>query len=200
MAVLAAIVFGAPGAATAAEPADVAGQDNGAFAERWPSVVTDQGGSALDMWLQATTEVALFGEPAVSGAEVADIAVDANGNRLVLRGVVDSVQAWRAASTVARGMPGVQSLANELSIEPGTAGVSRPDDAVARDAAAALRATRTLRGAHLRLTVQDGIVTLTGSVADVSDWAEASRAARGAPGVRAVDNRLVIEHAELADE
>jgi len=45
--------------------------------------------------------------------------------------------------------------------------------------------------------VRDGIVTLTGAVADLSARAQASRRARAVPGVRAVKNDLGVREYRL---
>jgi osmotically-inducible protein OsmY len=163
-----------------------------------PRVSVDRGGTLPERWLAATTAVALFGEPRVSGGEVGDMRIHAEGDRVELRGVVDSVAARQAASDVAGSVPGVESIANELAVAPTTAPVARDDTDIARDVARALRTAPELRDATIRLRVEAARVTLLGTVPDVGAWARASRTARDVVGVRAVHNQLVVEHLELS--
>ena len=163
-----------------------------------PPGVEDRGGSYMDMVLAARTEVALFEAPHVTGEKVGNITLEARDRQVVLRGTVDSQAARQAASDVVGLVPGVSRVDNELQVAPATATVSRADAQIARDARTVLKRTRGLAGSRIRVRVGDGIVALTGSVLDLSDWTLASRTARNVVGVRAVHNYLTIARPALA--
>jgi osmotically-inducible protein OsmY len=165
-----------------------------------PGVIVDRGVTLNDQWLRAKVEVALFEEPRVSGTEVGDLVVQARGDRVVLRGTVDSVEARRTAVDVAQRVPGVRSVGDELAVVPGTAAVPRANAVIARDVAIALRQTQALAGSRIRLTAQGATGELFGTVRDMTGWAIASRIARDVVGVHAVDNHLAIDDLELGSK
>jgi osmotically-inducible protein OsmY len=65
------------------------------------------------------------------------------------------------------------------------------NQAVAERIAAALKAAR-LKGFDIAIEYQNGIATLTGQVTDLQQRANATKAVSGVPGVRKVENRLVL--------
>jgi osmotically-inducible protein OsmY len=149
------------------------------------------------MVLAARTEVALFEAPHVTGDKVGDITPVARDGHVVLRGAVDSEDARRAASDVASRVPGVSRVDNELQVLPATAAEARADEHIARDARKVMKRTRGLARLPIRVRVEGGIVELSGSVPDVSDWALASRTARNVVSARGVQNNLTIVRPRL---
>ncbi|MEX3693429.1 BON domain-containing protein [Paraburkholderia sp. BR14263] len=92
------------------------------------------------------------------------------------------------AEKVVSRMHGVMGVVNRIAV--------RNSDAVAHvaehiSAALARRAQREFAGIHV--TVQDGVVTLSGKVSSLRDWRAACGAAWATCGVRRVVDELVVE-------
>jgi len=150
-----------------------------------------------EMSLVEQMTVALLADPRVSGLDAADMVVDVRDGAVVLRGAVQTDEARRAAAEVARGVVGTPPVVNELAVDPAAAPPLQTDRDLAAQVKARLRRDPTFRGAVIRGAVRDGIVTLTGAVADLSARAQASRRARAVPGVRAVKNDLGVREYRL---
>jgi len=105
---------------------------------------------------------------------------------VTLKGEVEHDYQRRIAEQEVRSLNGVTHLRNEITLKPRLA----PEDLKRRiDEALARNAVET-SGVHL--DVDEGGVTLTGVVRTWFDREAVERLIWSAPGVRAVDNRLVI--------
>lgn len=106
---------------------------------------------------------------------------------VTLKGTVDWQFQAHAAEQLARSLSGVRGVKNQLKIVR---------TATAEDIAAGIRAAfrrnAVLAAKDLRISVEDGKVTLEGEVHYLSERRSAERAAWAAPGVTEVIDRLVV--------
>jgi hyperosmotically inducible protein len=86
-----------------------------------------------------------------------------------------------------RAAPGTDSSA---ASDPGTMKATVEDTTVTAKVKAALLATDGIQATDISVETQQGVVILTGKVADASQARRAAEIAQGVEGVRAVDNRL----------
>jgi peptidoglycan hydrolase-like protein with peptidoglycan-binding domain len=121
--------------------------------------------------------------------------VETQKGTLYLRGKVDSDVAKAAAEEVAKGIEGVQSVKNELQVVAPAEKkmVEAKDEDLTKQVKTRLHSDARLKKVDVR--VDNGVVTLQGKVANISDSARASQLARGVPGVRSVKNDMTYDSA-----
>jgi osmotically-inducible protein OsmY len=120
-----------------------------------------------------------------------DIAVSVRDGVVTLAGFVDSyADKWRA-ETVAGRINGVRAVANDLEVKLPT-GSQQPDPEIARAAVDALKWNILVPHENIKVTVEDGWVTLRGTV----DWfyqkEETERTVRNITGVKGVSNLVTV--------
>ncbi len=121
-----------------------------------------------------------------------DIAVKSNNAVVTLTGFVTSyVQKYHAASTAKR-VAGVTALANDIEVRL-SPGEGVPDPQLARDAVAALKAELPMCCEKIRPTVQDGRVSLEGTVEWHYQRERAERVIQNLRGVISVRNSVRIK-------
>lgn len=104
-----------------------------------------------------------------------------------LDGEVDWNFQRRAAERAVRDLIGVRGVTNLIQVK------IRPQPAEVREQIQqAFRRSAQIDADHVKALVDDGRVTLKGTVRSWSERAEAEHAARSAPGVRDVANRLQV--------
>lgn len=110
---------------------------------------------------------------------------------VTLEGEVEWQYQKTEAERVVQYLRGVKRVINVVTVKPKGASpyeVSRKiKDALMRNAEA--------DADHIKVESNEGVVTLTGVVRSVAEREDAERAARGAPGVLSVEDRLVVETA-----
>ena len=120
-----------------------------------------------------------------------DIAVSVRDGVVTLAGFVDSyADKWRAESVVGR-IDSVKAVANDLEVKL-PAGSERPDPEIARAVLDALKWNILVRHENIKVTVENGWVTLRGA----ADWyyqkEEAERTVRNITGVKGVSNLITV--------
>jgi len=146
-----------------------------------------------DSWITSKTKIALFADERVKGTQVS---VDTmKGGVVHLRGKVDSPEAKEAASEIAKGIEGVQSVKNDLQVvTPATRKmVDARDEDIDKAVKARLSNDAQIKSVDVRTDA--GVVTLTGEVPSISAAAKASEVARNVPGVKSVKNELTVRQA-----
>ena len=117
-----------------------------------------------------------------------DIGVSAKEGAVTLSGFVHSYAEKVAAEKAAKGVYGVLAVANDIEVRPGT----RTDPEIARDIVQALRLDATVPDERLKVSVQNGFVTLDGT----TDWHyqrdAAQSCARKVSGVRGLLNKIEV--------
>lgn len=111
---------------------------------------------------------------------------------VTMRGMVNNILAKRRAVRIARAVRGVRSVINNITVSPSM----RSDKQVRKDVEAALVMGPAAESWEIEVAVDDGAVTLRGTV---DSWAErrlAAKIVRGVRGVQAVENKLTIQFEE----
>ena len=115
------------------------------------------------------------------------ISVSVSDGWVTLKGRVDWQYQRTTAESAVRDLIGVRGVTNSIFVEPH---VSAAD--VKTKIEAALKRSAEVDARRINVAVVDGKVTLTGNVHAWFERDEARRAAWAAPGVRNVDDRLVV--------
>lgn len=133
-------------------------------------------------------------EPSINAAQ---IGVTARGGVVTLTGHVPAFTEKHTAEKVVKRVHGVKAIANEIEVRPSD--THRRDDA---DLAAAivqrLEWDTGVPRDRLQVAVQNGCVTLTGTVDAQHQKKAAERAVRHLKGVRGVHNEISIVHSQPA--
>lgn len=107
-----------------------------------------------------------------------------------LDGSVDNILAEERAVRIARAVKGVRSVVDKVEVSP----VKRSDDEIRRDVLSALAMDPAAESYDVMVSVDNGIVTLSGTV---DSWAERNlsvKVAKGVKGVRSISNAIEVEY------
>ncbi len=141
-----------------------------------------------DKQLQSDVLAELQWEPSVNAAH---IGVEVKDGVVTLSGHVDNFAEKWAAERAAKRVRGVRALAIDMDVTLQT-GDKRNDSDIARAVINALQWTSTVPGQTIQVAVENGMVTLTGTV----DWnyqrEAAANSVRILSGVRGVFNQIVV--------
>jgi hyperosmotically inducible protein len=161
-----------------------------------PGVMGRTGRAIKDSWITSKTKAKLIAEKRVTRA----VSVETQAGVVTLRGKVASAEEKHVAEQVAHGTDGVKVVRNALQVVPDARRTSV--DARDKDIKKAVRARfdkeAVLKDADIAVRSDDGMVTLTGSVADARTSARATELAKSITGVRAVRNEIKIPVAKAA--
>ena len=128
---------------------------------------------------------ALARDPRVT---IDSVEVDVTGGKATLSGHVDELYARRAAGDTARNTLGVYRVVNRIRVQRGAV----PDDTLRDRVAGALKERDWLADATIAVVVENGVVTLSGTVDGVFEKALADTTAAAVSGVAGVENDLVV--------
>jgi osmotically-inducible protein OsmY len=117
---------------------------------------------------------------------------------VTLRGTVGSLGAKMAAAHAAHRVEGVRELRNDLAVRLMTRG--RHDDADLRGSLLTALSVNTRVPPTVDARVENGIVTLTGTVDDRSQRDEAEVTVRDVRGVVEIHNQIAVENPELTTD
>ena len=119
----------------------------------------------------------------------ADIDVTVSGGVVRLEGTVDAYwKRWKAEDLVSN-LNGVVEVENHLAVVPSE---SFLDKDIAQDIESALERNQYVYAENVTVKVEDGKVTLTGTVSSYYARGRAYDAAAFTPGVLQVDNHIVV--------
>lgn len=145
---------------------------------------------SADEIAEAIKDAALH-DPRVLSYEIRPVV---RGRVVTLYGVVDNLDAKNAAEQLARNTVGVSNVINEIEVVP-------PGELDDEDIATTIRArllTNVYTDRHqIEVSVDDRVVTLSGTVDSYFEKAEAADIAGQARGVVAVDNLLQVEDPDI---
>jgi osmotically-inducible protein OsmY len=116
------------------------------------------------------------------------ITVKVEDGWVTLQGTVNRYSQTSLAERLVRDLMGVRGVRNELMVEKRPV----PDDVHER-IRTALERQAGVEADRIRITVDDGTVTLKGTVASWADREDVERAAWAAPGVTEVKNELTVD-------
>lgn len=142
-----------------------------------------------DRELQDEVLAALEWEPGVNAAH---IGVTVSDGVVTLRGTVSTLQEKWITERSARHLVGVRAVANDLDVSP-TGNAVRSDSAIAEVAANALEWDSAVPDGAVKVTVRNGWVTLTGTVAHQFEKSAAELVVQRLYGVKGVANPIVVK-------
>lgn len=143
-----------------------------------------------DMQIKKDVEAELEWDPAIDAAA---IAVTVRGGIVTLGGHLSSLSQKVAAESAAQRVAGVLGVAVEIDVAlPGSS--IRSDAEIAAMATEALRWNNFAPGEQIRLTVEKGVLRLSGEVEWAYQRKSAEEAVRHLCGVREVVNTIQIVH------
>lgn len=124
-----------------------------------------------------------------------DIKVEVNRGVVQLAGFVDSDAEKAEATKVARSVDGVQSVRNDLRVQPAnrTAGEVVDDAMITAKVKTALIGDTRTKAHQINVDTKEGIVQLGGFVDSAQAKAAASEVAESVSGVKSVRNQLELK-------
>ncbi|MBB3258121.1 osmotically-inducible protein OsmY [Paraburkholderia bannensis] len=123
-----------------------------------------------------------------TGVSEGSVRVLVEHGHVVLRGTVDYAWQSRAAARAIAQLRGVTSVANEIEVKH----LAEPAK-ISKDILDAMHRHAEREARHIRVSVREGTVTLSGTVHSYAERAVARGAAWAAPGVGAVVDDLNVE-------
>jgi osmotically-inducible protein OsmY len=148
-----------------------------------------------DTAIKQDVEAELRWEPEIDDR---DIAVKVNNGVVALSGFVSSYAQKYHASNTAKRVIGVTALANDIEVRL-TPGEGVPDPQLARDAVAALKTAVPLSWEAIKPTVQDGRISLEGTVEWHYQRERAEQALHNLRGVVSVRNSIRVKPSVIAN-
>ena len=143
----------------------------------------------IDKELQQQVMDELAWEPSVDAAE---IGASVDSGVVMLSGTVRSFPEKWAAERAAERVKGVRAVADEIVVKlPGT--FQRDDADIARAAVNNLEWNASLPHDRLKVLVENGWITLDGTVERYFQKAEAEKVVRNLLGVKGVINRITVK-------
>jgi hyperosmotically inducible protein len=127
--------------------------------------------------------------------EAGEINVDVNRGVVKLSGFVDTPKEKSAAADVARGVDGVQSVQNDITVgdKSSTPGEIVDDSVITAKVKAALIENSETKAHQINVETSAGVVQLSGFVDDASSKAAATSDAKTVSGVKDVKNELSVK-------
>jgi osmotically-inducible protein OsmY len=110
-----------------------------------------------------------------------------HNGRVTLTGTVEWLYQKNQAEEAVRHIRGVAGVLNHIAVQPRT---ERRD--VQKRIVRALHCDADLDARHIKVSIDDHLVTLTGTAGSWTQRETAERAAGSAPGIASVDNRIVV--------
>jgi len=143
----------------------------------------------LDADIKRAVEEELCSDPDI---EALDIVVSVNAGRVTLTGFVCSYTQRAEAERDARRVAGVAGVGNDIEVRLPLAD-RRPDDDIAGEAVAALKAELPYSSENIQVVVVAGSMTLAGTVEWNYARAHAENAVKRLRGVTAVSNSIEVK-------
>ena len=144
-----------------------------------------------DAGITARVNTALIDDPQVKAHQVD---VETSRGVVQLNGFVDSATAKDRATTVARTVPGVQQVHNNLVVQVSerTVGAVVDDATITAKVKTALIGNEDTKAHQINVSTREGVVQLSGFVDDSEEKNSAGYLAKNVAGVRSVDNQLEV--------
>ena len=145
-----------------------------------------------DATLLTKVKSALVADPVT---EAGEINVDVNRGVVKLAGFVDSSKEKDKAGEVARGVSGVQSVQNDLTVKSGSesAGEYIDDSILTAKVKAALIENSETKAHQINVETNQGVVSLSGFVDNAEAKSAATSVAKSVTGVKDVKNELSVK-------
>jgi osmotically-inducible protein OsmY len=187
----------AAGAAYLWAPREVTGANLGAATKSARGIFENANEGLENAWTTAKVKAALVLSKRVSAL---DVDVDSLANEVTLTGQVPSSEAKAAALRLAADTTGVERVVDHLSIDSDSSSGGSGEELARRlaDLEIEVRVYEAMLGddvieaKDVRVLVEDGVVTLTGTVPSGIDERYAEAIAESVPGVGSVVSKLVV--------
>lgn len=143
-----------------------------------------------DSAITAKVKAALVDHDAIKST---DISVKTENKVVILSGTVDNQSQSDQATSLAKGVEGVSSVENKLTIREGKADSMKGyagDAATTSEVKAKLLADDIVPSRKVKVETTDGVVTLTGTVESKAQVERAESIAKAVDGVKSVENDL----------
>ncbi|WP_041686325.1 molecular chaperone OsmY [Pseudocitrobacter corydidari] len=143
-----------------------------------------------DSAITAKVKAALVDHDAIKST---DISVKTENKVVILSGTVDNQSQSDQATSLAKGVEGVSSVENKLTIREGKADSMKGyagDAATTSEVKAKLLADDIVPSRKVKVETTDGVVTLTGTVESKAQVERAESIAKAIDGVKSVENDL----------
>jgi osmotically-inducible protein OsmY len=147
--------------------------------------------AASDLWLTTETRLRLLADPRLLGL---DVSVDSRDQTITLFGIVPAEDAKSAALEDAKQVSGVRAVRNELQVVPESKQpiVRARDGELEAKVREAIYRRPEMKHAGIHVVVRNGIVRLSGTAPSQQHRLFAVTAAHAVPGVRAVEQDVVV--------
>lgn len=160
----------------------------------WAPMVAAAQGHLPDEEVTDAVEDQLRHDPAVSPAT---LDLSTTDGIVTLRGTTDNLLAKERAGRVAETVRGVRSVINLIEVRPPLA---RTDGEIRRDVEDALRADPATEPHGISVTVENGVVTLTGQVESWTEKDLSGTVAKGVRGVLDLENQVEVDLSVIRDD
>jgi osmotically-inducible protein OsmY len=147
-----------------------------------------QGENIEDSEITGAIEGEFWKDQAVSSNQ---IDVDTEEGVVTLSGTVGNLLAKERAEKIAEAIVGVRAVVNRVDVEPG---VSKTDLQLRSDVRGALLDDPATEAYEVQVKVDDGVVTLSGTVDSWQEKQLCGTVAKGVTGVRDIKNMIAVEY------
>jgi osmotically-inducible protein OsmY len=152
---------------------------------------------ATKMWVDRDIQQDVLDEFAWDPeVDVPDVGVEVDDGVVTLTGTVDQYRTKLAAERAAQRVSGVRAVANDLTVR---GPLTHNDTDIAHDAARAIEANFSIPREAIDITVQNGKVTLAGTVPWAYQRTAAEESVRYLRGVRDVITLITIKPPKVSD-
>ncbi len=152
----------------------------------YPSVSMAQE-EPTDQEISQAVQNALFTDEGVSGFL---IDVETNDGVVTLQGSVNNLLAKQRAEDLAETVKGVRGIVNKMEVKP----PARTDEELRDAVRNALLKDPATESWEVFVSVEDGTVTLTGTVDSWQEKQLAAKVAKGVNGVEALENEITVDY------
>lgn len=142
-------------------------------------------GKGMDEWIVATSKFLLENDNRLDPSR---IEVSSNNGQISLRGTVMTDFEKAHAERIVAGVPGVKAVSNELRVVPPLDG----DLALAKQVRSELLQHPLVKISALKVLAKEGSVQLYGFVQDSEQRLLIDQVIRSIPGIRSVQNQIVV--------
>lgn len=160
----------------------------------WAPMAAAAQGDLPDEEITDAVEDQLRHDPAVSPAT---LDLSTTDGIVTLGGSTDNLLAKERAGKVAETVRGVRSVINLIEVRPPLA---RTDGEIRRDVEDALRADPAAEPHGISVTVENGVVTLTGQVDSWTEKNLSGTVAKGVRGVLDLENQIEVDLSVIRDD
>jgi hyperosmotically inducible periplasmic protein len=157
-----------------------------------PAAKTTVGTDVDDSTITTKVKSALLADADVKSF---DIKVETRKGEVQLSGFVDNQAQIDRAIAVAKGVEGVKSIDNKMSLKTTetTVGEKIDDGVITTKVKAALLADSGVKSSDISVVTRDGVVQLSGFVDNQTQIDRATEVARGVEGVKNVVNEMSVK-------